>query len=293
MNCPLCESRDLVLFHDKVWSEAGSHVYHCKSCDIVFIWPMMSEARMKIFYKTYNDHVQSRGVTVSGTPLELHEKSKNEARARFKRISCFFKSTDMVLEIGSSTGAFLELLRSQRCFCVEAADDNRRFSERFVRKAYKDILEVPVRGKFDIICMFHVFEHILKPFEYLKVARKLLKRNGLMIVEVPCIRDPLIDLYDCRVFKDFYFQPMHPYIYSSGSLRYIFDKAGLVKEQEIYYQRYGLDNHLSWLAGKSDQARTDRLAKIFGGCREYKAVLEKEKITDTIFYITRNAYMSI
>ena len=144
LNCPLCKSSKVSLFHNKVWSTEKGAVYKCKNCDVAFIWPVYSEKEMKAFYRNYNKHLEKRGVTVKGIPAELHEKSRIIAKERYERVRQHFKGRKTVLEIGSATGAFLELLQDKNCFCVEAADDNREFSKKFSEKAYSDILEISV-----------------------------------------------------------------------------------------------------------------------------------------------------
>lgn len=287
MNCPLCKSNKTVLFHDKVWSVENRKVYRCKGCDITFIFPVMTDEETLKFYKNYNKHVNARGVTLSEDPKEVHSNSKPAVTERFSIVSRFFTGARRVLEVGSSTGAFLELLGESECYCVEPSDENRKYSEKFVECAYSDIREVEKIEKFDIICMFHVFEHIRDPLCFLELCKIHLNKGGVIIIEVPNVEDPLISLYDCKAFKDFYFQPMHPYIYSLKSLQFVFGRAGLSEKEVIFHQRYGLDNHLTWLS-KGKPGRDVYLEMLFSSVTAYKRKLEDEKITDTIFYIVQN-----
>ncbi len=138
--------------------------------------------------------------------------------------------------------------------------------------------------QFDIICMFHVFEHIREPKTFLEKCRRLLSTTGLVIIEVPYIEDPLISIYNIEEFKDFYFQPMHPFVHSIESLRFNFCNAKFLEESMIFYQRYGLDNHLSWLANKKPGGDS-YLTSLFKGNKQYKQTLVDIEKTDTVFYI--------
>jgi hypothetical protein len=131
-----------------------------------------------------------------------------------------------------------------------------------------------------------VFEHIRKPVEFLNTCKSLLNKEGRILIEVLCSDDPLITLYNCEEFKDFVFQPMHPMIYNEKSLDYVFNKSVLKKEEVIYYQRYGLENHLSWFKNKKSGGDV-KLTELFENNIEYKNKLEDIKKTDTIFYIAR------
>lgn len=287
MQCPLCLEKQSELLHDGIWSLDDGQVFRCKTCDVTFLHPMMTEQEEKEFYKNYNKHVRQRGVTASGSAEELHQKSIPIAVERYENIKEFFVNADRILEIGPSTGAFLELLAGKQCVAVEPDNANRDFCSRFAEQVYADLTMVPVGQLFDLVCMFHVFEHIRDPFSFLSLCRNHLAPGGKIIIEVPHINDPLIKLYDCLAYKDFYFQPMHPFVHSLSSLRHIFVEQGFHEERVIYYQRYGLVNHLNWLTAGTLGGNAE-WTEVFGENREYKSALEKVGCTDTLYYIAKD-----
>ena len=285
MMCKNCNSKNVNLFHDKVWSTENGKVYRCKDCELIFIDPMMNEDQEREFYKNYNEHVKDRGVTLNNSISEFHEKSKFTAQERLDVVKKFF-SNKKVLEVGSSTGAFLSLLDNCNTNACELVTENLEYSKQFINgKAYNSLEEVN-ENDFDVICMYHVFEHIREPIEFLNTCKSLLNKGGCVLIEVPCSSDPLLTLYDCEEFKNFVFQPMHPMVYNEKSLDYVFNKSNLKKEEVIYHQRYGLDNHLSWLKNK-ESGGDNELAKLFSSNMDYKNKLISIKKTDTIFYIAK------
>ncbi len=285
MLCPNCKNKDLTLFHNKVWSIDNGEVYKCKSCNLLFINPMMSEDEEKEFYKNYNQHIKNRGMIVENSVEEFHKKSLPIAHERLKVVNKYFNNKK-VLEVGSSTGAFLSLLKNCQTNACELTDDNREFSKNIISGIAYESIGAVNENNFDIICMFHVFEHIREPIKFLKTCANLLKKDGLIIIEVPHSNDPLITLYNCEEFKDFVFQPMHPMVYNKKSLYYVFNKINLEKTDIIYHQRYGLDNHLSWFKNKKAGGDT-QLHELFSNNKKYKTKLEDIKKTDTIFYIAK------
>lgn len=287
MICPNCKGKDLNCIHGKVWSIKNGKVYRCLQCDLSFIDPMMSDQEEIEFYKNFNDHVKNRGMTSDVSIKEYHQKSLSIANERMKVVSKFFNQNDKVLEIGSSTGAFLSLLNNCKTSAVEIADNNREYSKQFVTdEVYDSLKNIPKHLEFDVICMFHVFEHIKNPHDFLKQCTTLLNPNGIIVIEVPHIEDPLISLYDIKEFKDFVFQPMHPMIYSVKSLDYIFNSCNYYAKEVIYYQRYGLGNHLSWLTYKKPGGNFV-LLDMFENNDMYKKTLEINAQTDTLFYIAQ------
>ncbi|MDD2759811.1 MAG: class I SAM-dependent methyltransferase [Methylomonas sp.] len=280
-------SADITLFHDSVWNYIGGKVYKCGHCELLFIHPMMNDEEELAFYKNYNAHVLARGVTATATALELHNASLSAARERLAIVSKFIKEGSKVLEIGSATGAFLSLLTHCETHACELNDENRSFSTQFLTgSSYPDVASVD-SGGFDVICLFHVFEHIRRPQDFLGRCKELLSAAGVLIIEVPCADDPLISLYDCEAFKDFVFQPMHPMVYSETSLDYVFLNAGYRKTEVIYHQRYGLANHLAWFKNKRPGGDA-YLEGLFSGWDHYKDVLRDVRKTDTIYYIAKS-----
>lgn len=276
MKCPLCNGKQVILSHNKVWSKKNSKVYRCKNCDVTFVFPIMSDEEEKAFYRDYNKHVKKRGVIQTINSKEFHQKSKMVARERYSVIKKYFRKGKTILEVGSSTGAFLELLEGKECYAIESADDNREFSKQFTKEVYSDISELPENKKFDIICMFHVFEHFKNPLAFLNDCRKHLVKGGSVLIEVPHSDDPLISLYNCKNFKDFYFMPMHPYVYSVKALDYIFTKAKFYNREVIYHSRYGLDNHLAWLT-KGKPGGDPYFKELFANNTGYKKKLQEIK----------------
>ena len=49
-------------------------------------------------------------------------------------------------------------------------------------------------GKYDVIVMFQVLEHIPEPVLFLKNVGRLLKKTGKLIIEVPNLDDHLLNL---------------------------------------------------------------------------------------------------
>lgn len=285
MNCPLCTSTESQLFHDNVWGYEGGRVYRCGNCDVTYLHPFMNEKEEKEFYANYNIHVKKRTSAITTDPAEFHTKSMPAAGERYKKISAYFEKGRRVLEVGSSTGAFLELLSSCECHGVEPAHDNREYSKKFCKKTYADIREISENQKFDVICLFHTFEHLRDPHGFLRICRSLLQGpDGTIIIEVPNIDDPLISIYNSSAYKDFYFQPMHPFIYSRKSLNFVFENSGYTTHDFVYYQRYGFDNHINWLINGTPGGSA-AVREMIGEFDEYKMKLEKIKKTDTIFYI--------
>lgn len=94
-----------------------------------------------------------------------------------------------ILDIGASAGKLLETFKPQaKLFAVESDAAMVAYME-----ASGDISVVDEavlfgdenHGRFDLVTMSHVFEHINNPLEYLYRLHKILSSNGHLFIEVP------------------------------------------------------------------------------------------------------------
>jgi SAM-dependent methyltransferase len=139
--------------------------------------------------------------------------------------------------------------------------------------------------RFDVVCIFHVLEHILDPLPFLQRCISLLHKGGRLIIEVPSLDDPLVSLYDLPTYKDFFFQKQHPYYYSAPSLGRMIDALGSRVEALISHQRYGLENHLNWLRNNAPGGDAGFRQVFTGADASYRKSLEDSGHADAVIAI--------
>lgn len=291
--CPVCGAAQAQRYHDRVWSREHGAVLHCARCDVLFLSAGMAEEEEAQFYRDYGAHLVARGVQQHDDPRALSTAMLPAARARLPYVGDAFPVGASVLEVGASSGSFLTALRevghaSDALAAVEPSAAHRSFlAEELGIATFAELADVPAARRFDVVCMFHVFEHVADPGAFLQLVRDHLAPNGALIIEVPSRTDPLLALYHLDTFKDFYFQPMHPVVYSPAALARVLAEHGYSDVRILPYQRYGLANHLGWLqTGKpggtleGDRVTPDMDAR-------YRRTLERVELTDTIFAVAR------
>jgi hypothetical protein len=95
----------------------------------------------------------------------------------------------------------------------------------------------------------------------------------------------LLSLYNNQAFSHFYFQSQHPYLYSPSSLRRLLEHNGYQTVELINYQRYGLENHLTWLS-QGSPGGNEVFRKQFSDLEApYIAALEQYGKTDTVIWV--------
>ncbi|MEF9438498.1 MAG: class I SAM-dependent methyltransferase, partial [Candidatus Mariimomonas ferrooxydans] len=186
--------------------------------------------------------------------LENYKKINSVYEDRFNKISPFLKNNiSSLIEIGAAAGSFLEIVKREnpdiKLAAVEPDTNTASLREEFVgAESYASLDEIcSSNRKYDVICFFHVLEHIVDPSSFLLKLRQLMHSDTLIIIEVPSLFDPLLSLYNCESYKRFYFQAQHPYVYSRPSITRLMKYNDFKAVEIIDFQRYGLENHLNWL----------------------------------------------
>ena len=262
-----------------IWDNPNTNVYINFKKDFTFLFP-----QEKLDYTKYTPRKQKIG-------LNKYKRSllDDENKRRYQKIFKYFDSCENYLEIGSGEGYFLELLNTKLNLQLSSLEKDEKSNLKYKKykwlNRYKSFSEIT--NKFDIICFFHVFEHIYKPDFFLKKLKTITHKKSKIILEVPSLNDPILNIYKIKEFKDFFFQTQHPFTYSESSLVRILRRYFII-EKKIPFQRYGIENHLSWLTNKKPGGNK-KLSYLFQSTNEnYIKDLEKSKSTDSSIIVLKN-----
>jgi SAM-dependent methyltransferase len=152
-----------------------------------------------------------------------------------------------VLDIGAGLGVFLAELKKDPRFQVKALELNKvaayHIQENLNIKTYQNFMQkLDFDGAFDLITLNRVVEHIKTPIEVMISAKKALKDNGLIYIELPDVLSFILDGDSNEAFAS-----GHYMVYGPQSIQYLFDKAKIelyainrVKEPSGKYTIYAL-----------------------------------------------------
>jgi SAM-dependent methyltransferase len=153
------------------------------------------------------------------------------------------------LDIGTGAGGILDELSPLASYtsAVEPQEIALNSLEKAGYDIYPDIKSVDT-SDFDIVTLFHVFEHFTNPLEDLETIYQRMASQGRIVIEVPHANDFLISFLENEGFKKFTFWSEHLILHTRYSLHRFLDKAGFTKITITGCQRYPLANHLHWLS---------------------------------------------
>jgi len=147
---------------------------------------------------------------------------------RVKIIDKFSKKKGIVLDVGCSTGVMLDLFKERgwKTWGVEPSKSGKVAKKKGhnIRKDYFERCQLP-ENHFDLIILNHVLEHMDNPVKSLKKVRRLLKKGGIVLVDVPNVGSLSSIILGDR--WPFLLPNEHKYQFTKDSLSNVFKEAGL------------------------------------------------------------------
>lgn len=193
-----------------------------------------------------------------------------------------------ILDYGAGTGGFLEA--SQGHFEDVIGYDISESSSEANREIGLDcrslIADIP--SDREVITLFHVLEHLKKPWEFLGELPEKFPQLRYVVAEVPNTGEALNTTYDCAPYRRNHFNSLHLYYFTNCTLSAVFDRAGLEVQESTQLQRYPLANHLGWLADGRGGGQ-DRLPDLATRATSlpYEQALVDAGTADSVFLVGR------
>jgi len=221
--CPVCGHTGA-----RAWLQApdrfhgGRQLYtlvRCPACALIWLkHPPRPEEMGEHYTEAYHRLISEAGETATHRWYR-----RREALIRYKQ-------SGSLLDLGCSSGSFLEYLKDQpwELHGIEMSADCARIAEERsgARVFVGDIVEARFAPEsFDVITCFDVLEHLHEPRRVMTKVREWLRPGGIFYVLVPNI-----DSAEARVFKSYWGGlelPRHLFHYSPASLRYLASSVGL------------------------------------------------------------------
>lgn len=281
LQCPICSSLG-VLIHKGTRDVGAIDVYQCSNCGTKFLSNLDGE-------KDYENGFMHEKNPLSGLDMEkkLQSLHKDDKR-RFEKVKELCRNKK-VLDFGCGFGGFLNYCSevTDMCCGVELGKDERDYLKSKGIRCFRTIDET--EDKFDVITLFHVFEHLSDPESWLDKFSDYLADNGQLIIEVPHANDILLSLYANNKFADFTYWSAHLFLFTAESLSMLVERSGkyLIMSSE-YIQRYSFANHMMWLAKGLPGGHNEWDYLDSGELNEaYTKKLQELKMCDTLFFVLR------
>lgn len=224
-SCPICGkvgAQEWLRAPDRFHGRQEQYkMVRCCACSLVWLSNPPAPSEMHLHYTDAYDAL----ISASG------QNSPQRWRER-KAALLPHKQSGALLDLGCSSGAFLESLKSNgwKLHGIEMSTESAKVAEaRSGAQVFVgDILEAPFRREsFDVITCFDVLEHLYEPQRIMARIEEWLKPSGIFYVLVPNV-----DSAEARAFGSYWHGlelPRHLFHYSPESLTFLARSAGLKK----------------------------------------------------------------
>jgi SAM-dependent methyltransferase len=240
ISCPYCASRALPFLasedRNRHLSADEYTYYRCGNCELVFLQPI--PAILEHFYQGGYQPI----------PASLEELRKMAAPERYRLEPILEKAGGDLLEIGPWIGLF-SINAQDAGFKVDAIEMS-AVAAAFLR----DVVGLSVVNsndpaasllapkRYDVIVLWHSFEHLGQPWKVLEAASQRLKKGGILLVSIPNIDGVQARLLGKRwLHLD---APRHLYFWPPRALSKLTQSFGL---KTI---KLDTDDRLSWILAR-------------------------------------------
>lgn len=247
-NCIYCGSNNSKeLFNLQDIFEDKFQLRECIKCETAFLNPRPTLGQLN---KAYSDDYYGEGETKFNPFVEKVIDFFRQRNA--KRMAKLFGKKGSVLDIGCGNGNFLYNLGKQGEFELHGLELPGRSADRAskINQIKLTLGELNVdsfeMNSFDAITLIHVFEHLPNPKEVLEIINKILKPNGVLVIEFPNI-----DSWQSNCFKNHWFHidpPRHLNFFKPTKFIEELKQFGFICENESYlspqFSPYGVQQSL-------------------------------------------------
>lgn len=214
---PLYKAKDPVHISNELYSAV-----RCNNCSIVFLNPRPTKDEIQKFY-----HLGYYGEKSFYFKTIFRWIISFLYILRVKKIEVF-KKGGKVLDIGCGDGKFLAELQKRKweVYGVDFSEAASKLVNKklniFIKKELQEC-QFP-NDYFDLVTLWHVFEHIPNPHELLSEIKRIIKKDGVLLLALPNIES-----LEAKISKRKWFHldlPRHLYHYSPLTIRKILEKTG-------------------------------------------------------------------
>ncbi len=229
-NCPLCSGINLKEFYsgvDRYFSGKKIKASSCMDCSLVFLNPMPSKEEYKEWYMSvFQDkrrNISTKEEAIKRILAKGNYKNKLEEAKRLSQL--IPQGKNRCLEIGCGWGTLAYAFKKEFGVSIKAIELSRLACEVARDYYHLDVFEGDfdkffescAGEKYDLIFMYHVFEHLLNPDDFLKKVSTLLTKGGVLFLALPDATNP-------GEPSDKFFHYEHCFYYTPKTLSLVLEK---------------------------------------------------------------------
>jgi SAM-dependent methyltransferase len=202
----------------------GPVLVRCDGCGVLALYPQPTDEELAAAYS--KDYYGKTGQKFVG-PIAALVRTFQDGRAR--AVGRRVPVGGRVLDVGCGNAGFLRRMH-ERGYVVEGSEWNARSAERVPKDPaipvhVGDLLDLDLQAQsYDAITLWHVFEHVRRPYETLLKIKSLLRPGGWLFLAVPNAGSAQARRYGLHWFH--HDPPRHLFGFGLTSLAPLLEGAG-------------------------------------------------------------------
>lgn len=287
--CSICEKSDFKNhLESKDFSVTGEdfNIQECIHCGFIFTNPRPDDKDLEKYYisDNYISHTDKNKSLFEKTYQIIKKISINQ---KFRLITSYIKNGS-ILDIGCGTGAFLYKFKKNN-WKTKGVEPSEIARKKGVLKYDLDITSSvdlkKISGKYDVITMWHVLEHMPDLNSSINDLCKLLSQKGKIVLAVPNIES-----YDCQYYKKYwaaYDLPIHLSHFSKKSISNLFENYNF---KLSYHKGMIFDSfYVSLLSENYKHGKKNLIRSFFVGViSNLYGIFTKRGFSSTLFIFEKN-----
>lgn len=233
-NCICCETNkadDVYSFFSDIFSGEKTKytILQCKKCGLGYVIPQPSSEEIKTLYvEEYQLFTKDNEKSGKRRKERWHEEGK-----KIEYIEKY-KYKGKILEVGPGFGVFMEVAKNNG-WDVFGVELNKYYYNYLKNDLKLNVINSTLKEAdyeenfFDVINMDNVLEHMATPKEELAIGYKILKKGGVILVQVPNFDNLLYKIV--RIYREIFRKTEteffhHLYFFNKKSLNILMIKCG-------------------------------------------------------------------
>ena len=242
-SCPLCLNKNLVKKIDCIdytSSKEKFTIVSCETCNFTFTNPRPKNKSLARYYKSemYISHTNNQQGLFNWMYQTVRKYTITRKLALLKSVT----NIGDHLDVGCGTGEFLNACRKAG-FKTRGVEPSKKARKQAIENYHLSVsenenLEQFKYTKFDSISMWHVLEHVPSLMKTISEIKRILNKEGKLIVAVPNHKS-----WDSSYYKEFWAAwdtPIHLWHFSKETIELLFNNNGfkLIKTKPMLFDSF-------------------------------------------------------